>query len=50
MQCVAITSVGYHMGYHTFSLCLAWFGAISHALPRVTVKFRKKRMLIFLKK
>ena len=37
----------YHMRYHTFSLGLAWFGAVCNALPRVTIKFIKKYILIF---
>ena len=39
------------MLYHTFYLSLAWFGAICNALPRVTIKFIKKYILIsFFKK
>ena len=51
MQRVTITSTCYHMHYHTFSLRLAWLGTICNALPRATVKFIKKYILIgFLKK
>ena len=51
MQNVTITSMCYFTCYHTFSLNLAWFGAICNALPRVTIKFIKKYILIlFLKK
>ena len=41
MQNVTITSMCYFTRYHTFSLSLAWFGAICNALPRVTIKFIK---------
>ena len=47
VQRVTITSTSYHTRYHTFSLRLAWFVAICNALPRVTVKFIKKYILIF---
>ena len=47
MENITITSMCYFMDYHTFSLSLAWFGAICNALPRVTIKFIKKYMLIF---
>ena len=50
MQRVNITSTRYHTLYHTFSLSLAWFGAICNKLPHVTVKFIKKCILIFIKK
>ena len=50
MQNVTITSMCYFACYHTFSLSLAWFGAICNALPRVTIKFIKKYILIFFKK
>ena len=46
MQYVIITS----MCYHIFPLSVAWFGAICSVLPRVTVKFIKKYILIFFKK
>ena len=42
MQNVTITSTCCFTRYHTFSLSLAWFGAICNALPRVTIKFIKK--------
>ena len=47
LQRVTITSTCYHTRYCTFSLNLAWFGAICNALPRVTIKFIKKFILIF---
>ena len=51
MQNVTITSMCYFTCYHTFSLSLAWFGAICNALPRVTIKFIKKIYInIFFKK
>ena len=50
MQNVTITSMCYFTCYHTFSLSLAWFGAICNALPRVTIKFIKKYILLFFKK
>ena len=51
MQPVTITSTCYHTRYHTFSLSLAWFGAICNTLQRVTVKFIKKMYInIFFKK
>ena len=51
MQNVTITSMCYFTRYHTFSLSLAWFGAIWNALPRVTIKFIKNIYInIFLKK
>ena len=50
MQRVTIISVCYFTRYHTFSLSLAWFGAICNALLRVAIKFTKKYILIaFLK-
>ena len=55
MQRVTITSMRYHMRYHTrshcsFSLSLAWFGAICIELLRVTVKFIKNIYYIIFKK
>ena len=50
MQNVTITSMCYFTRYHIFSLSLVWFGAISNALPRVTIKFIKIYILIFKKK
>ena len=50
MQNVTITSTCYVTHYHTFSLSLAWFGAICNALPRVTIKLIKEYILIFKKK
>ena len=47
MQNVTITSMCYFMRYHIFSLSLVWFGPISIALPRATIKFIKKYILIF---
>ena len=47
MQNVTITSMCYFTRYHTFSLSLAWFGAICNALLRVTIKFLKKYIVIF---
>ena len=47
MQNVTITSMCYFMCYHTFSLSLAWFGAICNALSRVTIKLIKKYTLTF---
>ena len=44
MERITITSTRYNIRYHTFSLSLASFGGY---LQRVTVKFIKKRMLIF---
>ena len=40
MQYVIITSVCYLTHYYTFSLNVAWFGAIGCALPRVTTRYR----------
>ena len=37
-------NVCYHMRYHTFSLSLAWFGAICNALPRVTIRIVNKNV------
>ena len=37
-------TVYYHMRYHTFSLSLAWFGAIYNALPRVTIRIVNKNV------
>ena len=45
MQHVIITSMCYLTHYHTFSLGVAWFGAICNALSRVSVKFIKKMMV-----
>ena len=39
MQYVIITSVCYLTHYYTFSLNVAWFGAIGCALPRVTTRY-----------
>ena len=50
IQRVTITSTRYHMRCSTFSLSLAWFGAICNRLLRVTVNFTKKCTLLFLKK
>ena len=50
MQNVTITSTCYITRYHIFSLSLVWFGVICNALPRVTIKFFKKYILIFFKK
>ena len=50
MQNVTITLMCYFMCYNTFSLSLAWFGAICNALPRVTIKYIKKYISIFFKK
>ena len=56
MQRVKITRTRYHMRYRTFSLRFAWFWAICNGLPRVTVKFIKKKYIyiyiytVFLKK
>ena len=48
MEHITITSMHYHMRYHTFSPRLALFGSY---LQRVTVKFIKKMYItIFLKK
>ena len=47
MQNVTITPMCYFTRYITFSLSLALFGAICNALPRVTIKFIKKYILIF---
>ena len=47
MEHVTITSTCYLTCYNTFTLSLAWFGAISNALQRITVKFIKKYILIF---
>ena len=37
-------TVCYHMCYHTFSLSLAWFGAICNALPWVTIRIVNKNV------
>ena len=54
MQCVAITSVHYHMCYHKlyskFFLRLALFRAIFNLLPRIAVKFIKKIDIIIFRK
>ena len=55
MQHVIITSMCYLTHYDTFSLGVAWFGAICNALSRVSVKFMKQfiiyiYILIFKKK
>ena len=54
MQCVAITSVRYHMCYHKlyskFFLRLALFRAIFNLLPRIAVKFIKKNDIIIFRK
>ena len=42
MQHVIKTSMCCLTQYHTFSVSVAWFGAIYNALPRVTIKFIKK--------
>ena len=42
MQHVIITSMCYLTHYDTFSLGVAWFGAICNALSRVSVKFMKQ--------
>ena len=49
MQHVIITSMCYLTHYDTFSLGVAWFGAICNALSRVSVKFMKqfkKKMMV----
>ena len=51
MQCITITSAGYHTRYRTFSFSLAWFGGY---LQQITTRYyqiyKKKCILIFLKK
>ena len=44
---IIITSTCCHMGHHTYSLSLAWFGANCNASPRGTIKFIKKYILIY---
>ena len=50
MQYVIITSMSYLTHYHIFPLSVAWFGAVCSVLPRVTLKFIKKYILILKKK
>ena len=50
MQHVIITSMCYLKHYHTFFLSAAWFGAICNTLARVTVKFIKKYVYIYILK
>ena len=38
MERITITSMHYHMRYHTFSLSLVWFGGY---LQRVTTRYRQ---------
>ena len=45
MEYITITSVYYHTLYCTFSLSLAWFGAICNMLPHVIVKLLKKMFI-----
>ena len=42
--------MSYLTHYHIFPLSVAWFGAVCSVLPRVTLKFIKKYILIFKKK
>ena len=48
MQHVIITSMCYLTHYDTFSLGVAWFGAICNALSRVSVKFMKQFIYLYI--
>ena len=49
MQRFTITSMNYRTHYRTFSLSLAWFGAICNGLPYITIKFIKNVYYFFKK-
>ena len=51
MERITITSVRYHMRYHTFSLSLAWFrGYLQPVTTRYRQIYKKMYINIFFKK